>query len=198
MFCGWALFARLGLQRVIAAVIMAVAVVVAATAAGFLPTVERLTNDLLERNEAAPDSDYFASRAFGQNEEALMAASRAPLGNGLGFEQVGGNFYSTGNLEFANYEGQFPRIVMDTGVIGLIGYAVICFGALYALQLAKKNSSPSDRALLLATQLLLASIFYGAEVYNHTASSFAWVIFAVVLARCNVTQAQHSPARPLV
>src|ERR1041384_2526376 len=180
LIAGWAIFARLGAQRVLAVAITAVAVMVVAAAVGILPTVERLSDALVERTETIDAT--FAERAFGQTENILAAAAIAPLGNGFGFEQVGGNYFSTGQLAFANFEGQFPRIVMDTTVLGLLGYAIICLGALYALQLAKRQASPSNRALLLATQILLASIFYGSEVYNHTASSFCWIIFAAAMA----------------
>lgn len=183
IIAGWALFARLGKQRVLAVVITATVVIVMAAAVGLTPTAERLSRAFLDRAESADDE--FGERAFGQTEEAVIAVSLAPFGNGLGFEQVGGNYFSTGRLAFANFEGQFPRIVMDTTVLGLVGYLVICAGALYALQMAKRGASPSTRAFLVVTQIFLASIFYGAEVYNHTASSFGWIIFAAAMASAN-------------
>lgn len=183
MIAGWASFARLGKQRVLAVILTAATVFVIAAALGLLPTAGRLSDALLQRTETT--DDVFTERAFGQTEEALTAVALAPFGNGLGFEQVGGNYFSTGQLAFGNFEGQFPRIIMDTTVLGLIGYMIICCGALYALQLAKTGASPSARAFLLATQILLASIFYGDDVYNHTASSFAWIIFAAAMTKTN-------------
>ena len=183
MLSGWAAFARLGRQRIMAVLLTAAVVVVLGAVLGFLPIAQRLSDAFLERTETS--DDVFTERAFGQTSKMLSAANFAPLGNGLGFEQVGGNYFSTGQMSFANFEGQFPRIVMDTSILGLIGYGIICLSALYALQLAKRQASPSNRALLLATQILLASIFYGSEVYNHTASSFCWIIFAAAMASVN-------------
>jgi hypothetical protein len=184
MIIGWAAFARLAKQRVLAVIVTAAVVLTVAAASGILPTVERLSGALLERAQGTDDT--FTERAFGETEEAAAAAVLAPLGNGLGFEQVGGNYFSTGQLAFANFESQFPRIVMDTTVLGLVGYIIMCVGALYALQVAKRGASASNRALILTTQVLLASIFYGSEVYNHTASSFGWGIFAAAMATQNV------------
>jgi hypothetical protein len=189
MVAGWASFARLGKQRVLAVVLTAATVIGVAAALGLLPTAERLSDALLQRTETT--DDLFGERAFGQAEEAIAAVALAPFGDGLGFEQVGGNYFSTGQLAFGNFEGQFPRIIMDTTILGLIGYVIICIGALYALQLTKTGATPSARAFLLATQILLASIFYSSEVYNHTASSFGWIIFTVALAKMNLERSSN-------
>ena len=85
-------------------------------------------------------------------------------------------------MAFTNFESQMPRVVMESGFLGLAGMLIVCAGALVALQNARLRASPAESSLLLATQLLLLPMFYSNVIFNHTASAFVWVIFAIVLA----------------
>src|SRR5439155_8274916 len=124
-------------------------------------------------------------RLFGQFEEGLFAIYVAPFGEGLGTEQVGGNYYTRGEMTFTTYEGQLPRLVLEMGAFGLAGFLLICAGAVMALQCAKKYAAGrGNQAALLATQLLLVSMFAANIVFNHVASALVWMIFAAVLAWC--------------
>jgi uncharacterized membrane protein HdeD (DUF308 family) len=63
-----------------------------------------------------------------------------------------------------------------------VGFLMVCSGAIVTLQLAKQQvATKAERAVLLMTQLLLLSIFYTNIIFNHTASSFVWLIFIAVL-----------------
>lgn len=148
-----------------------------------IPIFSEHAQNLRDRQEAAGDS--FKERAFGQLGEARHALEMAPLGLGLGTEQVGGNFYATGQMEFTNFESQLPRLVLETGALGLAGFLVVCAGAIFALETAKRKAqSDGEKSMLLATQLFLLPIFYTNIIFNHTASAFVWMIFAVALAGC--------------
>jgi len=143
-------------------------------------TFSRLQEGLIERHETSEDS--MEVRAFGQLDEALQALYTAPIGIGLGTEQIGGNYYKSGVMQFTTYENQLPRLVLETGIAGLVGFLLVCTGALLALQTAKRDAvSRSQKSILLATQLMSLPIFYMNIVFNHTASAFIWIIFTVVL-----------------
>jgi O-antigen ligase/polysaccharide polymerase Wzy-like membrane protein len=139
-----------------------------------------LQEGLLERHETAGDS--LEGRSFGQLQEAIEVLGMAPLGMGLGKEQIGGNYYVSGEMKFTTYENQLPRLVLETGVAGLIGFILVCAGAILALQVAKRNATTrSQKAILLTTQLTLLPLFYINVVFNHTASAFVWMIFTAVI-----------------
>lgn len=147
-----------------------------------LPSMlEGLGEGLLQRHETS--NDTLQGRALGQLEESVVAVGMAPLGNGLGTEQVAGNYFRSGAMRFTTFESQLPRIVMETGLLGLIGFLIICAGAIWSLQIAKRYApSQGERTALLATQLLLLPIFYTNVIFNHTASALMWMIFAAVMA----------------
>jgi hypothetical protein len=181
MVAGWLFCSREGISALVKGLVGAVFCVVVATGFGITPVFSELGQGMMQRQEMA--SDTFQERAFGQLSETVSALQWAPLGNGFGTEQVGGQYYATGAAGFNHFESPLPRIVMETGVLGLIGYLLVCAGALLALQRAKRNvSGPGARAALLATQMLLLPMFYGNVLFDHTASAFAWMIFAAVLA----------------
>ena len=171
---------RVGLSSALRILLAGALIFIIAILLGIAPTVSNLGYGLLQREEVAGDS--FQERAFGQFQEAYEAVAIAPFGNGLGSEQVAGIYYTTGVMGFATFENQLPRLIMETGIFGLMGFLLICVGAIAALKAAKQDVSKSARSVLLATQLLLASLFYTNVIFNHTASSFAWLIFVAVLA----------------
>jgi O-antigen ligase len=84
-------------------------------------------------------------------------------------------------------------MILETGIIGLLGYFVVCAGALLALQRAKRRAQNAGaRAALLATQLLFLPFYYGSVLFNHTASAFVWMIFAAVLAAAELNTKQDA------
>jgi hypothetical protein len=174
-------------RRLLAALVVATVVWVS----GLFDMFSRLGQNLWTRNEQADDT--FEQRGFGALAEMFTALERAPLGRGLGTEQVGGNFARSGEMTFTNYESQLPRLVMESGVLGVIGFLVVCAGALLALERARREvATREEKGLLLTTELLLLPMFYTNVVFNHVASAFVWIIFAIVLAnvRSNPTFAR--------
>jgi hypothetical protein len=179
----WVLFSRASIS--VLARSMAAGAILAGTLVVFevVPIFSQLGAALRERHVEAGDT--FRDRAFGQFAETGMVLNTAPFGMGLGTEQVGGNFAASGTMAFTSFESQMPRIAMETGVLGLLGFLVICAGAIIALQAAKREaSSDGVKAMLLATQLLLLPTFYTNIIFNHTASAFVWMLFAAVLGAC--------------
>jgi len=120
-------------------------------------------------------------RVFGQIGESLGAAQEMMLGEGFGTHQAGGHYSTNGEKGFVATDNQFPRMICETGVAGLVGYLIICAGAILALQAAKRTATSGMKTVVLATQLFLLETFYTACIFNHTASAFAWFIFAAVL-----------------
>jgi hypothetical protein len=146
----------------------------------FNTTFSTLQDGLIERHETSEDS--IEERAFGQLEETLQALNTVPIGTGLGTEQIGANYYKSGVMQFTTYENQLPRLVLETGILGLVGFLLICTGALLALQTAKKGAATQrQKSILLATQLMLLPMLYVNVVFNHTASAFSWIIFTAAL-----------------
>jgi hypothetical protein len=176
----WGVFYRVGISSGVRILVAGVLMWFLVMLFGLAPTFSNLGEGLIQRGEEAGDT--FQDRAFGQFEEAYEAITIAPFGNGLGSEQVAGNFYKSGVMSFTTFENQLPRLIMETGVFGLVGFLMICVGAVSTLQFVKRSATTeSERSVLLATQLLLVSMFYTNVLFNHTASAFTWVIFVVVL-----------------
>jgi hypothetical protein len=158
-----------------------VLIVVAGLALGLGTGAKQMASAVLERHQQSGES--FQERVFGQLGQVAAAASIAPLGQGLGTEQVAGNYATTGTMKFTTFEDQLPRLLLETGVLGVVGFIIICGGAILSLQVAKLGSKdPCLRAVLLVTQFLLGCLFYTNVVFNHTASALAWMIFAAVMA----------------
>jgi hypothetical protein len=186
MVAGWMVCSRTNFSRLARGIVAAVFCAVIATGLGITPVFSDLGQGLMQRSETAGDS--FNERAFGQIGEMAGALAYAPLGHGFGTEQVGGQYYATGEANFNHFESPLPRLVMETGVLGLLGYLVICAGALLTLQRAKREASAGTKAMLLATQFLLLTMFYSNVIFNHTASAFVWIIFAAVLAAAETNE----------
>jgi len=180
MIITWLLFSRgwaLTKSRSVFAVVLCLGIL-----ASFEVTTTflKLGHGLLLRVQTSNDTTQ--ERSLGQFEEALTALQMAPLGNGLGTEQIGRYHYSQGEMASTTFESQWGRLVLETGAFGLVGFLVIGAGAIFALQIAKRHTTAGgEKAALLATQCLLLSMFATNVVFNHVASAFVWMIFAAVL-----------------
>jgi hypothetical protein len=145
------------------------------------PVIEKVTQTVLERHETAGDT--IEDRTIDPIIEISTAAQLAPLGQGFGTEQIGGVFADYGVTSFRTFENQFPRIVLEAGVLGLLGFFVTCIGTIYFLFITRRTvSDPDMRRTIVLTMFLLGSLFYINVAFNHVASFFAWVIIAAVLA----------------
>ena len=180
MLITWAWYSRKGFRHAKALGLL-LPILTLGISLGLTPVFVKLGRAVLERHETGGDT--FVNRAFGQFEEAVEAAALAPFGFGFGSEQVAGNYAAKGEMTFCTFENQLPRLILETGVPGLLGFLTICVGSILSLQRAKKTlANQQARSMLLATQLLLVCLFYTNVVFNHTASSFSWLIFAAASA----------------
>jgi 4-amino-4-deoxy-L-arabinose transferase-like glycosyltransferase len=186
MVGGWLLVSRDRISLIARGLVMGAFCLIVAMAMGLTNTFSYLGQGLMERHAEANDS--FNERAFGQFDETVDAVGLFPLGHGFGSEQIGGQYYSTGEAGFNHFENAWPRMTMETGVVGLIGYLVIFAGTILSLQAAKQAVPNNVKPMLLATQLfLLPFFFYGGVIFNHTASAFTWLILAAVLAATEIS-----------
>ncbi|MGI8481103.1 MAG: hypothetical protein ACR2MF_03405 [Chthoniobacterales bacterium] len=198
MLVTWTLFSRIGIKAAVRNVLAGGLLLVIVSAAGVTPILSNLWQTLLDRQEMATEkSEVFSQRAFGQLDDVPAVLLDVPFGNGFGSEQVAGNFYTSGVASFTNFEGQFPRLVSETGALGLLGFIVICGGAILTLQRCKTVvTSQGEKAVLLATQVLLSAMFYGNVIFDHTSSAFAWQIFAATVAALGMKSSASRKSRP--
>jgi O-antigen ligase len=116
-------------------------------------------------------------------EAMPQAIIDAPFGNGLGTEQVGGNYYAYGRMRFSTTESEWPRIIMEIGVLGYVGVMVTYFGALYVLWSARKRIPDTKlKAVLLAAVLICAAWAFTGVIFNHVTSFYFWVFISAALA----------------
>lgn len=192
---GWLICYRQSISLLVRSLVVGFVCLGLAYALDLFPALAKLGEGLRERNATADDT--FQQRAFGQFGETLETLRFFPMGNGYGTEQSAGQYYATGVAGFNHAESPLPRIVMETGFLGLLGYILVAAGTIVALQRAKLGVASQSQAVLLATQLFLGAMFYGNVVFNHTASAFVWMIFATVMAG-TFTRSETTPASPTV
>jgi hypothetical protein len=143
--------------------------------------VTALSDKVLERNAMAGDT--FGERTLDPITEIGQAFEIAPIGGGFGTEQVGGVYAETGLMKFRHFENQFPRIIIETGILGLAGFFVTWIGVFRALFDARNDCLTDGlRRVCVLSMFLIGSLFFLNVVFNHTALFFAWSIFAVTIA----------------
>jgi hypothetical protein len=152
--------------------------------------IERVSDTLLARNEAAEDIEQRLTPPIG---EVMQLIGVVPIGAGFGSEQVGGVFAETGMMSFRQFESQFSRIVMETGVFGLIGFLVTFAGLIVTLYWALRDTPdmPLRRSIMTAA-VLIFWLLYSNVVFDHVASFFVWSIASLLLAK---TEASLLPGR---
>ena len=193
MLLAWVGLSRAGLAAISKSAALWILLLLLLCGAGLQSHFTGLARAVRDRHETGEDT--FAQRAFGQLIEGGVVAAAAPFGTGLGTEQIGGNYAVNGTMRFTNFETQLPRLIAETGILGGIGYLVICAGTLMALQAARRTARTVGMdGALFAAQLLLIPIFYGNLLFNHTASAFAWLIVAVCLAVSLEDEEESHPA----
>jgi len=149
---------------------------------GFGESLQHYTNTILNRHDEAQESEKLADRTIKPLFTVLDVAGVAPLGNGLGTEQVAGVWATTGTANYGHYEDPWPRLVLETGVLGVLGFIITCVGAIFALWTATKTSCClARRGVTIATLFTAASFFLTNVIYNHIASGMLWPLIALVL-----------------
>jgi hypothetical protein len=159
--------------------------------AGKFSAVADVMGAVVKRQNTA--SDTFAERFSAPFMEALQAVSEVPLGQGLGTEQVAGN-YMRGVIGFTTYETEFPRVVMECGIIGFLGYALIHLSTIYEIfRLRQQSTSDAAKSVYLAVVLALGVWLMGGVVFNHVSSFFFWALVACVMAASQPATAAAAP-----
>lgn len=186
----WLVSSRNLFQNVLRLSVVVVLVVVGLFAIGRASLVERVSDTLLARNEAAEDIEQ---RLTPPVAEIVDVVTAVPIGAGFGSEQVGGVFAETGVMSFRQYESQFSRIVMETGALGLIGFLIVCGGLVTTLYGGQREvTDPALRRSILTGLVLIAWLLYTNVVFDHVASFFVWSIAAMLLARAEANVAQQA------
>jgi len=179
----WWLILKIGATGAVIAVIAAVAI----------PSV---SERFLTMGEGVVDrfqnTDSNTGRMFGQWASLAHASADYPFGGSLGGSQVAGQYAVTGKAGFADYESQFPRIVVETGVLGFLGYLLLVGGMVVSLQQVKRQTSDKGFVLAMtASQMLILGLAYGSMVYNHTGASFIFLIFLASMSAVSYGRAQE-------
>jgi hypothetical protein len=138
-----------------------------------------ITGAIMQRFERA---DTFQERLQYSLMNLRLGLAGHPFGEGLGTGQVGGTFASSGQERAGAYESELGRIAFEVGVIGLLGVLLIRLAAVHAIWRQLRTQSDRRLIALCAVSLPVVSLLCLNNVaFNHTASSFAWVILAIIL-----------------
>jgi hypothetical protein len=180
-FVVFVLSGRHGLANLLKAGVALSLIFLLAYSANLTSRFASLGDKVLERMDAA--NDTFQGRALGPITDIGLAFEIAPIGRGFGTEQVAGVYAETGVMDFRNFEDQFPRIIMETGILGFAGFIVTCIGALGTLFSARNDCLIEGyRRVCVLSMFLIGTLFFTNVAFNHTASFFVWCIFAVTIA----------------
>ncbi len=182
------------------------ATLIVAVAIGYVfnlnSVVVKLSDTVIARHKISDDT--IEGRTVGPFLEAGLATEIAPLGSGFGTEQVAGVYAETGVMSMRRFESQFARLVVETGLVGLLGFLMTCAGTLYVLFRVRQTVIDEGlRRVFVLGAFVVGSFFFTNVVFNHFASFFAWVIVAITLASASqagalpaVTSRQHGAATP--
>jgi len=129
-------------------------------------------------------SDSFRERASVQ-VQVLMALEDVPLGKGLGFTQAAEKAAGVDPGAGAKYETEPARVVVEIGLIGLIGTIMIRLVYLYQLWSASRSAEPGATSISTTVNwtsfwALLVYFLHGPS-FNHISSTFVLTIAAVAL-----------------
>lgn len=189
LFSSWKMF-----QNLLRLSIFTVLLLVMLFAIGRTSLIERVSDTLLARNEAAEDLEQ---RLTPPLEEVVQLVGYAPIGVGFGSEQVGGVFAETGVMAFRQFESQFSRIIMEAGAVGLVGFLIVCGGLLATLYRAQRwTPDPRLRRCILTGSVLILWLLYGNVIFDHVASFFVWAIASLLLAKAEASLAPPQAALP--
>lgn len=130
--------------------------------------------------------DTFAHRFWYNFIHPLDAIGNSPIGEGLGSQQVTKSLSENARRERAMFESAWGRVIMEIGVLGLIGFLMTLCLVLAPLSRAYRSTSRGEAATILAVTLaaLSARALMGFQ-FNHVAAYFYWAMAAAALALAN-------------
>jgi hypothetical protein len=113
LLASWAVFVSYRSGKLLKPFWTSALITLAGLVLSLVPEARQMTLAVLERHEQGEDT--FQQRVFGQFSQAAAAAAIAPLGEGLGTEQVAGNYAAAGAMRFTTFEDQLPRLIFGDG-----------------------------------------------------------------------------------
>jgi hypothetical protein len=144
------------------------------------------------RHVAAKD-DTVAHRTWYQFVFPLHAIEIAPLGAGLGSQQVATSLGDNARRPIGLFESAWGRIVLELGVAGLFGFLVTLGVAFAPLRIAYRSCQGEAKIIVAITGgAALARAVVGFQ-FNHVGAYFFWAMAAAFLALGNAAQPQHAP-----
>ena len=166
------------------ALAMAAACFLALWLSGRWNEAEEVASTVYLRHESAR-GETLAYRLWYQFIDPLDAADMAPLGEGLGSQQVAGSLNTKARRFRSTIESFWGRTILELGVIGLAGFLASCGAVLAALCAAYLRSPRGEaRTVLAVTAATLGARLLAGIQYDHVAAYFFWAVSATTLASC--------------
>jgi hypothetical protein len=183
-------FLALSRRGLPAAIVLGIALAAAALVMGEFqdsddPSASHTANIISGTFSRHEVSDSVESRGEWMLESIADAVVNIPEGRGLGQGQQAENAVSSGRRRFAGYETEMARIVFEIGDLGLLGVLLFRVTVMLILSASLFTAGQSESPLhyLRKTTIVALGLFLLTNtVFNHIASTFAWMIAAVALA----------------
>lgn len=140
---------------------------------------------MAERSAAAAKVEDPAARAFGLLTGGFAAMEDAGyLGHGLGMSTGGGSSVATGKRAFTLAEEEFPRVVLEGGLLLGMAYMLLRFAlagwlVLAAIRCIRRNDDPLPLLLVPFPVMLLV---VGQLTMQGSVNGYGWISTGLVLA----------------
>lgn len=129
-----------------------------------------IVSSIVTRTKGA---DGIVDRLVQPWSDLYSVISDSPFGNGLGEGQSATRAFGSA----AVVESDLARIVYEVGIIGLIGYLLIYYGAVYVLIVVAKRSSRDSASIIRGLALLSLLVLYTGVFFNHVSNAIFWGVF---------------------
>ena len=140
---------------------------------------------MAERNTAAAQVEDPTARAFGLLTGGFSAMEDAGyLGHGIGMSTGGGSSMATGQRSFTLAEEEFPRVVLECGLLLGMAYMILRFGlalwlVLAAIRCVRQNDDPLP---LLLVPFPLVILVVGQLTLQGSVNGYGWIYTGLTLA----------------
>jgi hypothetical protein len=149
---------------------------------------------MAERSAAASQVEDPTARALGLLTGGFSAMEDAGyLGFGLGMSTGGGSSVATGQRTFTLAEEEFPRVVLECGLLFGMGYMILRFGlatwlVLAAIRCVRRNDDPLPLLLAPFPVVLLA---VGQLTMQGSVNGYGWIYTGLTLAAIATSQREE-------
>jgi hypothetical protein len=156
---------------------------------------DEVVSTVYARHVVATD-DTFADRTWYQFVLPVQALEIAPLGAGLGSQQVATSLADNARRPMGLFESAWGRIVLELGLAGLFGFLLTLGVAFAPLRSAYRLCQGEPKIIVAITAgAALARAVVGFQ-FNHVGAYFFWAMAAAILALGNAPQPQRAPGAP--